>query len=95
MDGKTLCWLCTISYKRVLAKARGRDSQSNTPTSSEKSSGNGQKKSDSNNQTRSADKDRKEKNSDPDWVKAKTAGEPEKKAEKKPEVKKTENEDQK
>lgn len=27
VDGKTLCWLCTLAYKRVLAKARQRQEE--------------------------------------------------------------------
>ncbi len=31
MDGKLLCWLCTMSYRRVLAKGRHKDIGNDTP----------------------------------------------------------------
>jgi hypothetical protein len=38
VDGKVLCWLCTMAYKRVLAKTRKRDG--NTPLLEKSSSNN-------------------------------------------------------
>lgn len=39
VDGKLLCWLCTLSYKRALAKAKQNDPLRHTSFSMHKSSG--------------------------------------------------------
>ncbi len=53
VDGKLLCWLCTMSYKRVLAKAR--KNREGLPTSSTFAS----KGDESGGQDRSKQRDRK------------------------------------
>lgn len=53
VDGKLLCWLCTLSYKRALAKAKQNDPLRHSSFSLHKSSGTGHHRSSSGNKFKS------------------------------------------